>query len=424
MSDPLRLDLPVLLPDAPDARDDCARRLTDELSATPGVERAHVVPAEGGHPAQLCLHYDPDVVALPRLRRAAERAGAQITRRYGHVLWAADGLSHQRRARTVTERLRQQPGVVEAEANAAGPIRIEFDREPTTEADLRRALAGLGVTVAPEPAETLPLPDSTLPDSPPPIADDHVGHDHAPGRGPRAGGRRPQRARPRPGRPRWAQPRRHLRRTDRADLCRALRRLRRPRLGARGVHERGLVGPGRAVRRRLLLRGLVHRARGLRLDPRRPFRDRLPHARRCRRRRRAGRVVRGRAAAVPVLDRPRARRLRDGPRPPRHRGARRARTRHGARPPRRGRAGGTRRGAPRGRHGRRPPRRAPPGRRRGGRRHERRQPGARDGRERARGQAARGRPPAPRWTQPPPASPPSTASSRAPSTGPAPSLSW
>ena len=171
MSDPLRIDLPILLPDAPDARDACVARLTDELAATSGVERAHVVPAGDGHPAQLCLHYDPDAVALPRLRRAAERAGAQITRRYGHVLWEADGLSHQRRARTVTERIRQRPGVVEAEANATGPIRIEFDREVATEADLRRALADLGVTVSPEPAET-----RALPDSPPPVSDDHAGH--------------------------------------------------------------------------------------------------------------------------------------------------------------------------------------------------------------------------------------------------------
>ncbi len=59
------------------------------------------------------------------------------------MLWEADGLGHQRRARTVTERLRQQPGVVEAEANATGPVRIEFDREATSEADLRRALADL-----------------------------------------------------------------------------------------------------------------------------------------------------------------------------------------------------------------------------------------------------------------------------------------
>jgi Cd2+/Zn2+-exporting ATPase len=192
MPEPLRLDLPVLLPDAADARDACARRLTDELSATTGVERAHVVPAGDGHPAQLCLHYDPDAVALPRLRRAAERAGARITERYGHVLWEADGLAHQRRARTVAERLKQQPGVVEAEANATGPIRIEFDRDLATEADLRRALADLGVTVAPKLAESLPRrvnPDLTR--SGVAALDDHAGHtpkgdgeaNHAPGEG-------------------------------------------------------------------------------------------------------------------------------------------------------------------------------------------------------------------------------------------------
>ena len=168
MPDPLRLDLPLLLPDAPDERDACVTRLTDALAATTGVEEAHVVPAEGGRPAQLCLHYDPAVVALPRLRRTAEAAGTQITARYGHVLWPADGLGHQRRARTVTERLMQTPGVVEAEANATGPVRIEFDREATNEADLRRALADLGVTVdAPEP----------------PADDDHAGHDHGPDEG-------------------------------------------------------------------------------------------------------------------------------------------------------------------------------------------------------------------------------------------------
>ena len=165
MADTVRLDLPVLLPDVPDVRDACVARLTDALVATAGVERAHVVAVESGAPAQLCLHYDPAVVALPRLRRVAEAAGAHITGRYGHVLWEADGLAHQRRARTVAERLTQHPGVIEAEANATGPVRIEFDREVTTEADLRRALDGLGVHAASE------------------TADAHGGHDHAPGEG-------------------------------------------------------------------------------------------------------------------------------------------------------------------------------------------------------------------------------------------------
>ena len=171
MPETFRLDLPILLPDVPDARDACVARLTDDLAATAGVERAHVLPAEDGEPAQVCIHYDPDQLALPRIRRIAERAGARITGRYGHVLWEADGLAHQRRARTVTERLKQQPGVVEAEANATGPIRIEFDRETTNETALRRALTDLGVTVPlPEPTEQVPL-------------ETHDGHDHAPGEG-------------------------------------------------------------------------------------------------------------------------------------------------------------------------------------------------------------------------------------------------
>lgn len=177
MPDPLRLDLPVLLPDVPDARDACVDRLVDALSSTPGVDRAHVLPAENGHPARLCLHYDPDVVALSRVRRIAERAGARLTERYGHVLWEASGLAHQRRARTVAERMTRERGVVGAEANAAGPVRIEFDREATTEAALREALAGLGVTVA--------VPDrgdgEERGTDEGHAGDEHVGHDHAPG---------------------------------------------------------------------------------------------------------------------------------------------------------------------------------------------------------------------------------------------------
>ena len=177
MPDPLRLDLDVLLPDAPHG-DACAARLTDELATIDGVERAHVVPAGDGGPAQLCLHYDPSAVSVPRLRRAAERTGARLTERYGHVVWPADGLYRQRRARTVAEHLRKLPGVVEAEANATGPVRVEFDREQTTEADLRRVLGDLGVTVpATDPPEV-----QALPTEPPPV-DDHAGHDHAPGEG-------------------------------------------------------------------------------------------------------------------------------------------------------------------------------------------------------------------------------------------------
>ena len=204
--------------------------------------------------------------------------------------------------------------------------------------------------------------------------------------------RRPQRSRPCPGRAWRPQPRRHLRGQDRVDLRRPLRRLRRARLGAGLVHGRGRVGPVWALPRRLPLRRVVHGPRGLRLDPRRALRDRLPHARRRGGRCRARRVVRGRVAALPVLYRPRARRLRDGPRPPRHRSAGGAGARDRARPSERAGDRHPGRGPEGGRHRRRPARRADRGRRRRGEGDERGRSGRRNGRERAGRQAARARP--------------------------------
>jgi Cd2+/Zn2+-exporting ATPase len=147
MSDKLRLDLPVLLPDVPDAHDACVRRLIGSLESHEGVDRAHVVEATDGEPAKLCIHYDPDLLALPRIRQTARRVGAEITGRYGHVLWEVEGIPHQRRARTLTERLKKVGGVVEAEATATGPVRIEFDRTRTSEQKLRAALRDMGVRV-------------------------------------------------------------------------------------------------------------------------------------------------------------------------------------------------------------------------------------------------------------------------------------
>ena len=143
----LRLDLPVLLPDVPNEADACVRRLVGDLSDREGMERVHVVPASGEEPAKLCIHYDPEALSLVRVRDIAGRAGARLTGRFAHVLWEAEGLQHQRRARTVAERLRRVPGVVEAEASAAGALRIEFDREAASEHALRRALGEMGVRV-------------------------------------------------------------------------------------------------------------------------------------------------------------------------------------------------------------------------------------------------------------------------------------
>ena len=43
MTDKLKLDIPVLLPQIPDAADACVGRLVATLKAKPGVEEAHVL---------------------------------------------------------------------------------------------------------------------------------------------------------------------------------------------------------------------------------------------------------------------------------------------------------------------------------------------------------------------------------------------
>jgi Cd2+/Zn2+-exporting ATPase len=141
----LKLDLGILLPDAPGEADACVGRLINDLNGRAGIGQAHVVPASGEHPAQLCIHYDPAVASLARVREIAESAGAELTQRFGHVLWDVEGLLDERRARTVTDLLSRLPGVMEADASAAGPVRIEFDRTATSEAALRSALGGMGV---------------------------------------------------------------------------------------------------------------------------------------------------------------------------------------------------------------------------------------------------------------------------------------
>ena len=147
MNETVKIELPLLLPDVPDERDACVHRLTERLLSRPGMERVHLISASGEAPARLCIHYDADVLSLARIERLARQTGAEIGTRFGHVVWPLAGRSDQRAARTLSERLSTEPGVLDASANAGGPLRIEFDREVIDEATLRAAVAAIGAGV-------------------------------------------------------------------------------------------------------------------------------------------------------------------------------------------------------------------------------------------------------------------------------------
>ena len=143
----IQLDLPLVLPSAPDEADACVGRLLDDLKDRAGVERAHVIPASADEPAKLCFHYDPNKIQLSRLREIVHSTGAKISQRFGHILWHVSGLRHQRRSRTIANSLAAMPGILQADAALAGVVRIEFDRDLITERAIRAALAKQDVTV-------------------------------------------------------------------------------------------------------------------------------------------------------------------------------------------------------------------------------------------------------------------------------------
>ena len=145
MAEKLRLDIQVLLPEIRDEADACVGRLISELEGKLGVEEVHLRPASDGIPTQLCVHYDPQELPLARIRQIVEASGARISARFGHVLWDADGIGHERRARMVADALRAKAGVLEADASASGRVHIEFDREQISHDKLVKLLEKIGV---------------------------------------------------------------------------------------------------------------------------------------------------------------------------------------------------------------------------------------------------------------------------------------
>ena len=157
MTEKLRLDIPLLLPDVPDVADACVARLLSDIRGREGVDDVHVVAMSDEAAAQLCIHFDPDLLSMARIRELAAAAGADISQRYGHAVWRIDS-RYERQARTIGARLRAAPGVLEAEVGAGGTVRVEYDRtiigEPALREELDRAL-GMRAKPAAPPAESV-----------------------------------------------------------------------------------------------------------------------------------------------------------------------------------------------------------------------------------------------------------------------------
>ena len=68
MTGKLLMDIPLLLPELFDGDDACVGRLIAELRGREGIQDVHVRRNEVGELPQLCIHYDPQVFPLVRIR--------------------------------------------------------------------------------------------------------------------------------------------------------------------------------------------------------------------------------------------------------------------------------------------------------------------------------------------------------------------
>lgn len=161
----LTLNLPLLLPHVEDT-DQCVTLLTERLAAVRGVEHAHIARSNGA--AELCLHYDPNLVSLDRIRRLAEEAGAEMSTRYRHETIPVFGMDAADAADSLTGVLQELEGVLHAQVSYAANLAfVAYDAEVASRGQIEQALRRMGYSLATPGFATLPTQ-----------REEHAGHDH------------------------------------------------------------------------------------------------------------------------------------------------------------------------------------------------------------------------------------------------------
>lgn len=145
--DKIKIDLDIVLPDIPDEKDECVKRIINATEKRKGIEKVHVVPETTTSKAKLCFHYDPNEISVDDVQHLAEEAGAAITERYGHLLLEVKGIRHVRHARLLEIKLKDAKGILSASVSATGWINIEFDHHEITPKNIYAYINKLGLQI-------------------------------------------------------------------------------------------------------------------------------------------------------------------------------------------------------------------------------------------------------------------------------------
>jgi Cd2+/Zn2+-exporting ATPase len=151
MEKTVELEIPLLLPEVDDEKDECLSRLESALQNQKGILRAHLEREKS--PVNLCLHYDPNLLNLDQVRRLAERAGTGITNRYHHFSTPIEGMDCSDCITVIEHGLARMEGVLAVNVNyAAAHLRVEYDRQKVDRPALEKRVRSLGYEI---PAEGL-----------------------------------------------------------------------------------------------------------------------------------------------------------------------------------------------------------------------------------------------------------------------------
>lgn len=162
----LKLNLAILLPESPDEHDACIDRLTSTLSSKAGIEKVHI--ERQAQKMKLCIHFDPDSISLSRVEQIVSAEGAELTERFGHIVFDITPPRHARHVDSIKQQLQSIQGVLSSRVAGTGKVILEFDRKKVSDAQLRIEIGKL-VDFASEPSFS---------DDPEHTDDHEHGHDH------------------------------------------------------------------------------------------------------------------------------------------------------------------------------------------------------------------------------------------------------
>ncbi len=139
----VELAVPLLLPGVQDAHDQCLDRLQAALQAHRGILKTHL--HINHNPIDLCIHYDPNLVSLPAVKRIAEAAGSELNDSYHHEEIPFTGLDSADSAIFLTQELENLEGVLHASVSyAAGIAFVAYNTRALSLQQIERVMQNLG----------------------------------------------------------------------------------------------------------------------------------------------------------------------------------------------------------------------------------------------------------------------------------------